>query len=111
MLRGDARRFAFDTRALGEIGRALKGLPGATVRVGGCLVRAILHGAAGRQAAVPFDIGLRGEPAEAGRRALVVLATSLAPDSFVLRVPGSKGQLLYHALSGHVPGGDRRWPA
>ena len=111
LLRCDARNFAFERRALGEIGRAIAALPGATLRVGARLVEALVHGAAGRQVDVPFAIGRQDVPAEAGRRALVVLATSFAPDSYVLRIPANEGELDCHALTARAPGGDRRWPA
>ena len=111
ILNVEARRFAFGLAAVREIGRALAGLPGATLRVGSRLATAILRGAAGRQAEVPFSIGDHTMPAEAGRRALVVLATSLAPDSYVLRIPENEGSIQYHALTARMPGGDRRWPA
>ena len=105
------RRFAFERQAFGHIGRSLAGVPRAILQVGVRLGAAILHGAAGRQVEVPFDTGRQGVPAEVGRRALVVLAASLAPDSYVLRIPANEGELQGHALTARAPSGDRRWPA
>ncbi len=61
---------------------------------------------------IPFDPG--GDDAEsAARRALVVAAACLAPNSYIVAVDAEGKQLLVHQLvpSAHPPGGgDREWP-
>lgn len=119
VLGAGARRFSVDGEALVAIGRAIAGLVPATVEVGARLAFTLADPAQGRARGTaqgrrverPFTGGRQGDPREAGRRAIAVLATSLAPDAYVLRVPLDEDTILYHAITDHVPGGDPRWPA
>lgn len=106
-----ARRFAFEPRAALVIGQALWGLPLATVNVGRQLVTGLLRPAEGQRIARVFAHGRQNSPRDAGRRAVVVLATSLAPDAYVLRVPLDEDTIMTHALTDTAPGNDPRWPA
>lgn len=106
-----AGRFAFDRQALAVLARAVGGLPSATVAVGGRLAAALIGPVAGTRVAREFSNGRRDAPGEAGRRAVVVLAASLAPDAYVLRLPRDEDTILYHAITGREPSGDPRWPS
>lgn len=90
---------------------------GDAARVGVHLLRAVfvpgshVVGTISRQ---PFRSGDVG-PADAGRRALVTLADSLAPNGFVLDVAPSmllrdEHALLMHRLAPARPDPDREWP-
>lgn len=111
VLGAGARRFSVDREALLAIGRAVAGLMSATVEVGTRLASGLVGPVQGRRVERPFTGGRQGNPREAGRRAIAVLATSLAPDAYVLRAPPGEDTILYHAITDHVPGGDPRWPA
>jgi hypothetical protein len=106
-----ARRFRFERPALRVIAASLAGLPGATLRVGARLASALLHPVEGRRIEQPFHRGAADDPRDRGRRAVVVLATSLAPDSYVLRSPVGEDTITFHALTGSSPDTDPRWPA
>jgi hypothetical protein len=61
---------------------------------------------------IPFDPGGQ-DPASAGRRALVIMGMSLAPNSYVVGMDRERGLLLVHQLvsSPQPPGrGDRELP-
>lgn len=78
-----------------------------TMRVGGALARVIL-GADVRGRTRPQTFVPGGDaPEAAGRRALVVLAASMAPNGFVWR-EGSG--LLVHRLVPTPPADDTQWP-
>ena len=57
----------------------------------------------------PFDIG-DDQAADAGRRGLVTLAASIAPNGFVLRVLDRRQALAIHRLAPEAPDADREWP-
>lgn len=81
-------------------------------RVGLMLLRAILRGPAGVSGTVsqqPFRRGGR-DPRDAGRRALVILGTSLAPNGFVLDLPPDEENLLMHRLAPAASSRDKEWP-
>ncbi len=88
-----------------------------SVRVGRMLLRAIVlskQAVAGTIDLQPFDPG-RERPADAGRRALVTLASSFAPNGFVLDIPpsvilGDVEVLLMHRLAPSPPEPDAEWP-
>lgn len=95
--------------------RTLIALATDTARVGVVLLRAILRrpqGAVGAVGAVvrqPFAGG--DETArDAGRRGLVTLLASLAPNGFVLHVPGDDDALVLHRLARAPLSGDQAWP-
>ena len=111
VLHDGARRFHFDRPALRAIGSALLGLPGATLRVGARLAAGLLHRAEGRRVEQPFHRGTADSAEDRGRRAVVVLATSLAPDSYALRLPLDEDTITFHVLTGSSPGGDPQWPS
>jgi hypothetical protein len=79
-----------------------------TIIVGRALVRASVgrpvRGLAQHQA---FMVG---GPAAAGRRAVVVLAASIAPNGFVERVATEEQALVLHRLVSTSPREDRLWP-
>lgn len=110
-----ARRFRFERPALRAVGASSIGLPGATLRVGArlasALVRPVDRSAAGRRVEQPFDRGGAEDARDRGRRAVVVLAASLAPDSYVLDLPMGKETIVFHALTEASPSRDPRWPA
>ena len=88
-----------------------------SVRVGGLLLRATISPAgvvAGTVDRQPFHPG-GNRPEDAGRRALVTLASSFAPSGFVLDVPpsvilGNAPVLLMHRLAPSQPETDAEWP-
>lgn len=89
--------------------RLLASVGADSVRVGAALLRAVMRpaahvGAVSRQA---FPAG-GDQPYEAGRRALVVLGASLAPNGFVLDVAADA--LSLHRLAPAKPQGDTEWP-
>lgn len=106
-----ARRFRFERPALRVVGASLLGLPGATLRVGARLAAALLHPVEGRRIEQPFHRGTAADPRDRGRRAVVVLATSLAPDSYALDLPLDEETITFHAFTGSSPGRDPRWPS
>ena len=111
-----SRRTSRDTDAgsfsLKEGSRALIALATDTARVGVVLLRAILRrpqGAVGAVVRQPFAGG--GETArDAGRRGLVTLLASLAPNGFVLHVPGDDDALVLHRLARAPLSRDQAWP-
>ncbi len=90
---------------------------GDVARVGVQLLRAVLvpgSHVAGTVSRQPFRPGGTG-PADAGRRALVTLASSLAPNGFVLEAPpsellGGEHALLMHRLAPGRADPDGEWP-
>ncbi|MCQ8278089.1 hypothetical protein NFI95_06465 [Acetobacteraceae bacterium KSS8] len=83
-----------------------------TLRVGRVLCAAILRrpdGRAGTIETVAFRHG-GDDPQAAGRRALVVLGASLAPNGFVLAAPRGRDTLVMHKLAPSRDPADPRWP-
>jgi len=70
---------------------------------------AIMGGGAGKSLRVRFARRAADDPAEAARRATAVLAASLAPDSFVVRVRTSRDEVLMHSLAPGQSPPDPRW--
>lgn len=92
------------------IGAPLTALLPDAWRVGRVLIGAIRQRPAGSVGAIcrqPFRHGPETPP-EAGRRALVVLGTSVAPNGYVVDVPGDA--ILLHRLVEVPPRRDREWP-
>ncbi len=78
-----------------------------TVGVGAALLRALLTEVNSKISVQPFEPG--GDDAlSAGRRAAVILATSLAPNAYVVRVTDEA--LLMHQLVLVPDHPDRAWP-
>jgi hypothetical protein len=92
-------------RLAGRIGASLAR---DTLAVGKALIRAsmgrTIEGRAERQAFVV------GDATETGRRAVVTLAASVAPNGFVETIAPGDGTLLVHHLVPTPPKEDRRWP-
>lgn len=55
----------------------------------------------GRGLTVPFKTGAIDDPAARTRRAIAVLAASLAPDRFVVRLEVLEGQVILHDITGN----------
>ncbi len=103
--------FTFERHAGVAVLQAIGGLPGAIVRVGARLGLAIVRDLEGRIVEQPFHRGRLDDRRDVARRATVVLATSLAPDSYVLRLPIDEETIMIHSLTGRSPGSDPRWAA
>jgi len=107
-------RFRFQRAMLGAAGRAVGQLPGAAAAVAAAIVR----GRCGYVAEQHFLHGRDTEPADASRRAAVLLAVSLAPDRFALRLPEHEDRLVLHTMQAPKAGKspktgkspDPRWP-
>lgn len=115
--RGESRPMRLRGPWLRLVLAPLASVAGDAVRVGVQLLRAVflpgshVVGTVSRQ---PFRSGSAG-PADAGRRALVTLASSLAPNGFVLDVAPSgllpdEHALLMHRLAPARPDPDGEWP-
>jgi hypothetical protein len=92
--------------------RALAAIPPDALRVGRALLRALWgprSAQAGLSAQQPFRQG-NDTAADATRRALVVLGTSLAPNGFVLMMPEGSETMVLHRLVQVPPQPDREWP-
>ena len=103
--------FAFEAASWAAVGRACRSLPGATLSVALALLRSVVSRDGGEVAHWFFAHGQRTAPLDSGRRAVGVLAASLTPDSFVLRTPVMRDEIVVHALPrGGEPPVDPRWP-
>ncbi len=102
------QRFRFERGAGDATGRALAGVPGATAGVALALLKAAAAGGGGEVRSQAFTYGRVAEPQDAGRRAVAVLARSLAPDSFVLRAHEGEDRLELHVM-GDTAAEDPRW--
>lgn len=108
--RTSAHTFAFGPGCWAAAWRALRGLPGATLSVATMVLRTRAGGQVGEVTSCFFDNGRRTDPSDGGRRAIGVLAASLAPDSFVLRTPVERDEIIIHAVVAREPPKDPRWP-
>ncbi len=89
--------------------RPLTALLPDAVKAARVLLRAIArrpNGPVGLSTRQPFREGI--DPRDAGRRGLVTLATSLAPNGYVLAVEADA--LILHRLAPARPRSDREWP-
>jgi hypothetical protein len=105
------RRFKW-TRLAWVCGRVLRSVATETWVVAGVLSRVIRRrpaGAMGITLRQPFNHADDTAPA-AGRRALVTLAGSIAPQEFVLDIPEHGDWLWVHSLSPSPRIKDREWP-
>jgi hypothetical protein len=94
------------------VGRPLAALFPDSVRVGGVLLQALWRrprGAAGMVMRQPFHPG-EASALDAGRRGLVTLGLSLAPNGYVLRIPDDRTALLIHRLAPAAPDANQDWP-
>ena len=103
-------KLRYERGAATALARAVAGLPSGTWRVGLKLVRAVATASGGASSTRSFVHGRADDPRDAGRRAVAVLALSLAPDKFVLRTPGGRDEIELHELAAAQPKGDARWP-
>lgn len=92
-------RFHFQAGTAGAVLRAVTGIPSGTLAVGLRLLRALVGAQSGEMSQAPFFRGRDDDPSDAGRRAVAVLAQSLAPDSFVARLPEGRGEIDIHHLT------------
>lgn len=102
--------------------RPLAALVTDTVRVGAILVSALWrrpNGPVGMITKQPFrhahdkpDSGMGDKDAavDAGRRGLVTLAASVAPNGYVVRIPHDQDALIMHRLAAVAPSEDTAWP-
>lgn len=106
--------FRFERGTLAAAIHAIAGLPAATVRVAAAFVRVLVT----RKIAAtwfaqtmrePFIHGHRLNSTDAGRRATAILARSLAPDSFIVRIPEGREEIDVHNLLGTPSGKSARW--
>lgn len=108
--RASPRSYRFEIADGKALWLAVAHLPRATIGVAAAFAGASPSAGPGRGPSRRFVRGRRADPRAAGRRALAVLAASLAPDSFVLRVPERRDAMRLHALTDGAPEGDERWP-
>ena len=96
------------------LGKPVAQLVPDAVRVGWVLGRASLgRGPAGVLAWQRFRHGgddPNDNPGDAGRRALSLLAVSLAPNGYVVDLPGAADAMLVHRLAAASPRPDADWP-
>ncbi len=93
--------------------RPLWGVVADSGRVGTVLARAVLRRPAGQVGQVVRQAFRQGgeTPADAGRRGMVVLAASLAPNGYALHIPAGEDAMVMHRLAPVPPSPDREWPA
>lgn len=107
--RCSGRRFALSRQHAVVWLKAIIRLFPASAKVFGMLLKAAARGGSpGRAVTWPFLWGGEDDPTQRTRRASVVLAASLAPDSFVVRAEPQQEQALIHTLLRPRPR-DRRW--
>ncbi|MBV9841935.1 MAG: hypothetical protein JOY99_10500 [Sphingomonadaceae bacterium] len=91
---------------------AIVHLAPAVLHTGAKLVRAAVRGdVRGRALVIPFVHGPQDDPSDGARRATAVLAASLAPDSFVVRLPPGRDKAVLHAIVAPPELPDPRWLA
>ena len=82
------------------------------IRVGAVLLSALWRrplGPVGVITKQPFRHG-DDSVGDAGRRGLVILSASLAPNGYVLYLPSNQDALITHRLVATTPRPDREWP-
>ena len=106
------RRLRLPMPSWAVLGRLALAVPLDTARVGLVLLRTLRRRPDGQLTAIaaqPFQPG-GGDPEDAARRALVILGSSLAPNGFVVELPGDADALCLHRLATAAPSRDARWP-
>jgi multisubunit Na+/H+ antiporter MnhE subunit len=98
--------FRFEATAAGAATRALTRLPRAVAQV----VAAFVRGEGGRVVRQRFIHGRDQTPADAGRRAIILLTISLTPDKFALRFRSNRDQVELQSLVPISAETDPRWP-
>jgi hypothetical protein len=107
-------RFRFNRASLAAVRCAIAGLTAATVRVAAALcgllvARKMAAPRLGQIVQEPFVHGRRLNPVDTGRRAIAVLARSLAPDSFVIRTQEGREEMDLHNVLGASATKNTRW--
>jgi len=111
--RTQSRRLRLRAPWLHVTGQTLGALYPDAVRVGRVLLQALWRrpdGPLGVVSLQPFRAGDDGA-ADAERRAVVTLSSSLAPNGYVLRVLDGEDALAMHRLAPAAPDRDWEWPA
>ena len=105
------RHFAFSPGHIRVWSRAFRSVPPGTARTGIALAASLLrlHNVSGRADTQPFGPGRTDAPADRARRATAVLATSLAPNTFVLNIPLQRHEALLHGIDGETPQTNPEW--
>lgn len=105
-----SERFVASPTQIPPMLRTLAGLPAATARTGAILIGAAAAGnATGRALRARLDPGARDDPAERSRRALAVLAASLAPPRFVIELDRGRAEAILHAIERIDTAPDPEW--
>jgi hypothetical protein len=110
--RAETHRLCLKAPWLRVIGKPLGSVGPDAFRVGRVLLGTLWHRPAGPLGVVtrqPFRHG-GDDPRSAGRRALVALGTSFAPNGYVLSSPDDVDALVLHRLMPVPPVPDRDWP-
>jgi hypothetical protein len=110
--RAEERRLDLRAPWLRVILRSLGAVPGDSLRVGGALIRSLWQmpqSQIGMPVHQPFRQG-DNTAADAARRAMVVLGTSLAPNGYVLMMPRGSETMVLHRLVLTPQKRDREWP-
>lgn len=109
---GDGRRLRL-VPAARVVWRPLLGLLTDSVRVAGVLLRVLWRRPADQAGEVvrqPFRQGGQ-DPRDAGRRGIVLLSASLAPNGYGLHLPAGEDVLVMHRLAKVARSPDPEWPA
>ncbi len=82
------------------------------IRVGAVLLSALWRRPLGPVGVITKQPFRRGDDStgDAGRRGMVTLGASLAPNGYVLHVPSGQDALIMHRLAATAPRPDREWP-
>ena len=107
------RRLVLPLPRLRFIGRSLAGLVTDTARVGWRLLVAVWRRPAGQAGLIARQRFRPGDDnaTDAGRRALVTLGLSIAPNGFAVGLAPGEDALLVHRLVAVPADADRDWPA
>ena len=110
--RSEGRRLAFRRAPWRKLATPLAALLPDAVRVGRVLLQTLRRrpdGECGARQAQPFLHGDDSAP-DAGRRGLVTLGVSFAPNGYVLDIPDGADTMLVHRLQPVPPRADHMWP-
>lgn len=103
-------RFAPSLGQIPPMLRTLAGLPAATARTGAILIASAAAGSSvGRAVGTRIEPGPRYDPADRSRRALAVLAASLAPPRFVIAFERVRAEAILHTIERIETPPDPKW--
>lgn len=113
LTRVSARHFTFSTPHARVWGRAMVGVPLATVQTGLALARQLASPVAhpGRAETRAFRRGKADKPEDRARRVTATLASSLAPNTFVIDLPLHHEEALLHGIDHRPPTTNSEWLA